>query len=79
MIQLLPIQIANEYPCGKGRDSPNQNPILFPPNGRIKMKGLLNPYKMLANIVGPDIMRKSKLYLVLCCLIGGFVMFSGKL
>ena len=75
-LQMLPINIADQYKCGKGRDSPNQNPILFPPNNRINAKSLLNPYNMLSNIVGPNIMRQSKLYLILCCLIGGFIMFA---
>ena len=73
-IQMLPKHIAAEFPAGKGREAPNQNPILFPPTGRIGFS--LNPYKMISQIVGPSIMRKFKMYAILCCLIGGFVMFA---
>ena len=76
-LQMLPAHIAKEFPAGKGRKSPNQNPILFPPTGRMKLS--LNPFKMLTSILGPAIMRKFKMIIALCCAVLMFIAFAPAL
>jgi len=44
---------------------PNHSPYLPQPVGRISFS--LNPFKMLAQLVGPELRRK--IYLACCCLI----------
>ena len=73
-LQMLPQHIALEFPAGKGRDAPNQNPILFPPTGRMKMS--LNPFKLLGQILGPSIMRKCKMIMCLSCAAVGIIAFA---
>ena len=73
-LQMMPKEIAEEFPAGKGRNAPNQNPILFPPTGRIGFS--LNPYKVISNMVGPTIMRKVKMYACLICFVATFIMFA---
>ena len=73
-LQMLPKDVANDFPAGFGRNPPNQNPTLLAPPGRIGFS--LNPFKLVSNIVGPTIMRKIQVYLGL--IIAGllFVMFA---
>lgn len=73
-LQMLPQQIAQEFPAGKGRDAPNQNPILFPPVGRLKMG--LNPIKLLGQILGPSIMRKCHMIMCAGCAVVALIVFA---
>jgi len=73
-LQMVPDQIVKEFPAGKGRDAPNQNPILFPPTGRVRFS--MNPAKVLGQVLGPTIMRKFKMFLCLGCALLLFIAFA---
>ena len=62
-IEVLPDWKATTNPVGKGRDSPNVDPYLPPPVGRISFS--LNPFTMLNQLVGPKFRKKC--YCFICC------------
>ena len=49
-------------PAGRGRGEPNTNPTLPKPVGRLKFS--LNPFRMLARLIGPKYCRRLQR---LCC------------
>ena len=55
-LEIVPEWYATAYPVGKGRDSPNVEPYLAPPIGRISFT--LNPIKMLNQLTGPKFRKK---------------------
>ena len=65
-IELMPMKIAKQLPAGYGRDNPNSNPYLPPPEGRPEFN-LFNPLKSLRLLLGNKICLK----IVTCfCLMG---------
>lgn len=60
-INVLPISFAEKNPVGKARDNPNHSPALPQPEGRIEFS--INPFKMLNQFLGPEMMRKIKFFL----------------
>ena len=66
-LEILPKQLADLEPLGKGREEPNMNPYLPPPVGRLEFT--LNPFKMINQCVGPKFRRKCYCYCVLCLVI----------
>ncbi len=59
-LDVVPQDLAEQSKVGDARSDPNQNPYLPPPVGRISFT--LNPFKMLAQLVGPELRRK-----IYCC------------
>jgi len=61
------VKIAKAKPLGAARENPNMEPHLPPPVGRIEFS--LNPFKMLAQLVGPEFLAKiyGIICLLLCC------------
>ena len=55
-MEIVPEWYAEAYPVGKGRDSPNVEPYLAPPVGRITFT--MNPIKMLNQLTGPKFRKK---------------------
>jgi len=68
------VKLSKTKPVGAGRENPNLEPHLPPPIGRIEFS--LNPFKMLAQLVGPEFL--AKLYgiicLLLCCMLCIFML-----
>ena len=64
-IDILPKKDALLNPVGEAQSEPNLNPFLPKPFGRIEFT--LNPFKMLAQLIGPALRRK--LYCYCCCAI----------
>lgn len=64
-IELLPKKEADLNPVGEAQSEPNVNPFLPKPFGRIEFS--INPFKMLAQLVGPALRRK--LYCYCCCIL----------
>ena len=64
-IDCLPQNVADTNPVGKARDAPNHSPFCPPPIGRFQWS--MNPFKMFAQLVGPEIRRK--VYCACCCII----------
>lgn len=65
-IDLLPMEQAKANPVGECQKEPNTDPFLPKPFGRIEFS--FNPFKMLAQLVGPA--WKKKMYCaccILCC------------
>eukprot|EP00742_Colponemidia_sp_Colp-10_P008749 GILJ01009495.1.p1 GENE.GILJ01009495.1~~GILJ01009495.1.p1 ORF type:complete len:1395 (+),score=268.10 GILJ01009495.1:46-4230(+) len=56
-LEVLPWSVAQSRPNGAGRTSPNQEPWLPPPAGRIKLN-FFNPLGFLADILGPKVCRR---------------------
>lgn len=56
--------MADSNKVGDARSEPNHSPFLPPPVGRISFS--LNPFKMLAQLVGPAVLMK--LY-CMCCVV----------
>jgi len=61
-LRIMPAIQAEKRKVGEGRENPNMEPYLPPPVGRISFS--LNPFKMLAQLVGPEFLRK--LYGIIC-------------
>ena len=55
-LEIVPDWYAEAYPVGKGRESPNIEPYLPPPFGRISFT--LNPIKMFNQLAGPRFRKK---------------------
>jgi len=64
-IKLFPQEKADACQNGDGRDSPNIDPWLPPPVGRLVFT--LNPCKMFNQLVGPAFRRK--ICCVICCIL----------
>jgi hypothetical protein len=66
-IDVYPQFTAEKNPVGKARDSPNNNPTLPAPEGRLELS--MNPFKMLSQLIGPALKRKILIYtcLAACC------------
>jgi len=64
-LRILPKTIADTRPLGSARENPNMEPHLPPPVGRLEFS--LNPFKMLAQLVGPEFL--AKIYGIICPLI----------
>ena len=64
-IDILPKKEAELNPVGEAQGEPNVNPYLPKPFGRIEFS--MNPFKMLAQLVGPAFRRK--VYCICCCII----------
>ena len=62
-VDILPQEKADANETGQGRNEPNHSPFCPPPVGRISFT--MNPFKMLAQLVGPAVLRK--IYCA-CCL-----------
>jgi hypothetical protein len=62
-IDIMPQDYADKNAVAKARDTPNHSPMLPAPQGRLELS--FNPFKMLAQLVGPALRRK--IYLGLCC------------
>ena len=74
--ELLPLDFADKNINGKGREAPNNFPVLDPPKGRLSFS--LNPFTMLKMILGPEVANKC-----CCCLctiilivVGAYLGFS---
>ena len=63
----MPQWYADLHPVGKGRDQPNINPYLPPPNGRIAFT--LNPIKAFNQLTGPKFRKKCYCLTLKICLI----------
>lgn len=61
-LEILPIWKASQSIVGKGRDEPNCNPFLPPPEGRIRFS--LNPFVLIGQLVGPRIRRKFVMWFI---------------
>ena len=64
-VQLVPESKWEELPAGHGRSEPNTNPTLPKPVGRLKFT--LNPFSMMAQLLGPKLCKK--LMGILCVII----------
>lgn len=66
-LEILPMKDAEANPVGEAQSEPNVNPFLPKPFGRIEFS--INPFKMLAQLVGPAFLRKMYCYccLAICC------------
>ena len=63
-VELMPTWKAEISKVGEGRNEPNINPYLPPPQGRFEWS--LNPFKMLNQLVGPGV--RGKVYCA-CCIV----------
>ena len=63
--ELVPLAQSEACPVGSGRDTPNIDPFLPPPTGRLKFTW--NPCVMLAQCTGPGF--RCKLCCILCCIL----------
>ena len=61
-VDVLPADQADKNPIGKARKDPNHSPTLPQPEGRISLS--LNPFKMFAQMVSPEIQRKIVIFLL---------------
>ena len=66
-VEILPKNMAELEPVGKGREEPNVNPYLPPPVGRLEFT--LNPFKMVNQCVGPKFRRKCYCICLLCLVV----------
>ena len=66
-LDILPKDLADAEPLGKGREEPNTNPHLPPPVGRLEFT--LNPFKMVNQCVGPKFRRKCYCICLLCLVV----------
>ena len=66
-LEIVPQWYADLHPAGKGRDQPNINPYLPPPNGRIFFT--LNPFKAFNQLTGPKFRKKCYCLGLKICLI----------
>ena len=66
-LEILPKNLADLEPLGKGREDPNMNPYLPPPVGRLQFT--LNPFKMINQCCGPKFRRKCYCYCIICLLV----------
>ena len=66
-LRIFPMAMAKKKPLGLARENPNMEPYLPAPVGRIEFS--LNPFKMLAQLVGPEFLAKiyGIICLLLCC------------
>ena len=64
-VTILPKDQADKNKVGPARSEPNTDPHLPNPVGRISFS--LNPFTMLAQLVGPEMRRK--IYCMCCCAI----------
>lgn len=64
-MRIVPMEAAKAKPVAAARENPNMEPYLPPPIGRIEFS--LNPFKMLAQLVGPEFL--AKLYGILCVIL----------
>lgn len=69
-IDIVPWEEAETRKVGFGRDEPNTNPYLPPPVGRMQFS--LNPFIMLKELLGPEVLCK---ILCCCCIIILLVIF----
>jgi hypothetical protein len=68
-IEIVPKHDALENPLGEGRNEPNTDPFLPPPEGRIEFS--MDPLKMLKQLISPEIRMKIKASLcgIICCVL----------
>ena len=72
-LEIVPEWYAAAYPVGKGRDSPNVEPYLPPPIGRVSFT--LNPIKMLNQLTGPKFRKKLCKFICIILLIIYLIFF----
>jgi hypothetical protein len=63
-IRILPMDQAEANKVGEQRQEPNNSPELPKPVGRMSFS--LNPFNMLAQLVGPHMMRKVMFMACMC-------------
>jgi len=66
-VELLPWELTEQLPAGFGRSSPNANPVLPEPEGRLHWSLLMNPFALLRALLGDRICFK--LCLGVCCVL----------
>lgn len=72
--ELLPGQLAKDFPAGQGRDEPNINPTLPPPEGRLRFDPR-HPCQFLKAVMGKNLFYKLAL-LILCAGLIAVLYFS---
>lgn len=72
-VELVPGDMVESYPAGRGRAAPNMNPMLPPPAGRMRFS--LNPFYLGNAICGPALFQRC--LICLCLLIAVVVMVMG--
>jgi len=55
-VEILPKEMADADPVGKGRSEPNHSPFLPPPTGRLQFS--INPFRMAYELLGPALCIK---------------------
>jgi hypothetical protein len=68
-VEIVPRFVVEQRKNGLGRGQPNEFPVLPAPEGRLKLRALLNPFTLLREILGP------KACVSVCCLFC-FVIFG---
>lgn len=68
-ICVLPMEQAEKFPQGAGRDTPNDDPHCPKPEGRLELS--INPFKMFMQMIGPAVRRK--IYCMLLCVACAFL------
>jgi hypothetical protein len=72
-IELVPADVAEAMPVGRGRSAPNENPHLPPPAGRMHFS--LNPFYLGRECLGPKVFGNC--LLCLCAIVGILAVFFG--
>jgi len=73
--EVLPVAVSKLLPAGDGRGDPNMNPVLPAPEGRLEWLNLMmNPLKLLREILGDNLYRKLCL-ITFCGLFISFLVF----
>ncbi|OWZ19250.1 Dysferlin [Phytophthora megakarya] len=70
-VQIVPEDEALASPVGKGQNSPNLNPYLPPPVGRMRVSA--NPIAMLKVLIGPKMCIRLT---IMCCCVGCILFIS---
>eukprot|EP00002_Diphylleia_rotans_P037779 TRINITY_DN8485_c0_g1_i3.p1 TRINITY_DN8485_c0_g1~~TRINITY_DN8485_c0_g1_i3.p1 ORF type:complete len:207 (+),score=40.06 TRINITY_DN8485_c0_g1_i3:267-887(+) len=67
-VELVPGKSIPNYPAGEGRDEPNMNPVLEPPD-RVKFDPF-SPMAMMKELLGADLFGRIARPLSVCCMCG---------
>ena len=77
-VELLPVKIAKQLPAGFGRDNPNSNPFLPPPEGRAQFS-LLHPCRSLRLLLGDKLCLKIVCFFCLLIIVALLIFITPNL
>eukprot|EP01083_Nonionella_stella_P003953 11373_1 len=77
-LELVPYKLIDRFPAGNGRETPNSNPYLADPSGRIALS-MWHPFRSIRMLIGKRLCCKCSCFLIIGLIITAVINFFPQL